>query len=187
MSYVKTVVVAIALAASSYASAKQDPAPTWVDIVNPSKSGFAVGSKSVTYGPLVASEVWVYDGDNPPGNQSEAFIESLVESKFGLPATGTGSLALATSGNLSGDKAGSFTINSIYSYLAIHYGQGELLFHFSQPVAANTVFTFGNLPHGISNYRAFSTVSAVPEPATYGMLLSGLALIGMVARRRTGK
>lgn len=34
------------------------------------------------------------------------------------------------------------------------------------------------------NLNISSAVSAVPEPATYGMLLGGLGLIGMMARRR---
>ena len=33
-------------------------------------------------------------------------------------------------------------------------------------------------------YRGGIAVSAVPEPATYGMLLGGLALVGIAARRR---
>jgi PEP-CTERM motif len=33
-------------------------------------------------------------------------------------------------------------------------------------------------------YTAGLTVSPVPEPATYGMMLGGLALVGVVARRR---
>ena len=33
-------------------------------------------------------------------------------------------------------------------------------------------------------YSAGATVTAVPEPATYGMMLGGLALVGAVARRK---
>lgn len=35
-------------------------------------------------------------------------------------------------------------------------------------------------------YSAALTVSPVPEPATYGMMLGGLALVGVMARRRKG-
>ena len=35
-----------------------------------------------------------------------------------------------------------------------------------------------------ASYTGNLNISAVPEPATYGMLLGGLALMGLVARRR---
>lgn len=38
-----------------------------------------------------------------------------------------------------------------------------------------------------ANYSGTYTVSAVPEPETYGMLLGGLGLLGFIARRRAAK
>lgn len=159
-------------------------AASWVEITDPAMSGFLVGGKTVTYGSVAADSVWVFDGANPSGPQSAAAIQSLVSSKFGLPSSGTGSLVFAAQGDLDSSKSGSFTVNSSFDYLAVHYGRGELLFHWDTPLAANSVFSIANMPRGLSNFRAFSSVSAVPEPATYGMLMLGLGLVGFVARRR---
>lgn len=46
-----------------------------------------------------------------------------------------------------------------------------------------TLELYGNAMAG-ATYSGEVTVSAVPEPATYGMLLAGLGLVGAVARRR---
>lgn len=38
-----------------------------------------------------------------------------------------------------------------------------------------------------ANYSGTYSVSAVPEPETYGMLLGGLGLLGFISRRRAAK
>ncbi|MGX9717271.1 PEP-CTERM sorting domain-containing protein [Janthinobacterium lividum] len=183
MNMTKHAVLGLCLAVSA-CLAPLAQAASWVEITDPAMSGFLVGGNTVTYGSLAADAVWVYDGANPAGAQSAAAIKSLVSSKFGLPSSGAGSLVFAAQGDLASSKSGSFTVNSSFDYLAVHYGRGELLFHWDTPLAANTVFSIANLPRGLSNFRAYNSVSAVPEPATYGMLMLGLGLVGFVARRR---
>lgn len=46
------------------------------------------------------------------------------------------------------------------------------------------VFGHANNSKTHSNSVFVMDVSAVPEPATYGMLLAGLGLMGMAVRRR---
>lgn len=180
--HIRFAAAALLSAAFSPAVYAAAPSAVWIKLSSPDTAGFAVGSASVTYGPVAANQVWVYDGANI-NPQNAASIESLVESRFNLPTNGLGSLVLV--GQNDSQSTNSFTLTGATSYLAIHYGKGELLFHWDKPLAANTVFTIDNLPRGISNYRAFDTIAApVPEPSTYAMMAGGLALLGFVARRR---
>ncbi|HTH45276.1 MAG TPA: FxDxF family PEP-CTERM protein [Oxalicibacterium sp.] len=106
----------------------------------------------------------------------------------------------------SDNKSGSWSIRSatdmvVDLVLGIHAGGATTSFLFDNEhlaAGANNTGTFkidwfnngGNVP-GYSNatffYKDAMTVSAVPEPETYAMMLGGLALLGFVARRRKGK
>ncbi|GJI98668.1 hypothetical protein RugamoR57_53860 [Duganella caerulea] len=59
-------------------------------------------------------------------------------------------------------------------------------------VTDNSPFTlklWGTIVSGpaAANYNGTVTITPVPEPETYGMLLGGLALMGVVARRKAKK
>ena len=65
-------------------------------------------------------------------------------------------------------------------------GRGTFGFLASTDSAPFVLSLFGtSRPNG--TYSADITVTAVPEPETYGMMVGGLALLGFMARRRKAK
>ena len=189
--------IALAIGTAAYAS---PPPATWTDLASDTSPLTIPGvtSGTLAYSPG-ADEVWYYNGNITPQNSSS--IKGVVETQFGLT---TGSLtavsqcdspisgcinATATNSG-SGNTTYHFSSTKTFDYLALHGGQWELLFHFSAPT---TNFYLGVIPTGkfgmggLSNYRSYtaSSLTPVPEPETYAMLLAGLGLLGFVARRRT--
>lgn len=120
--------------------------------------------------------------------QNPTNVGNVVKSTFGL----TSSLSLSSNGNISGKEA-TITSSSAYDYLAIHFGQYEVFFHFAGLVTAGSEFkitgvskTKGSKGGGLSNYRAYdSGVSEVPVPAA--VFLFAPALLGFIGLRRKNK
>ncbi|TVO57628.1 MULTISPECIES: FxDxF family PEP-CTERM protein [Denitromonas] len=69
------------------------------------------------------------------------------------------------------------------------FGSGEQLSGSFQLAAGNYFFQVGGTTIGATGgvYSWAASVSPVPEPEQYGMLLAGLGLIGLIARRRVGR
>ena len=188
MKSVKSIAIKASMLTAMTVLASAAQAATWVD-VGPA-SGFVIAGSTVTYSPSPALQVKYYDDNLVP--QSPAAIQGYINGVFGSSLGAAVSYCdNATSDCTAGTTAGwsggvnSYTSAAAYDYLAIHFGQGELVFHWAAPVAAGTTFTVAGLPKDLSNYRAF--ISAVPEPETYAMLLAGLGMLGFLARRRQGK
>ncbi|KAB8058541.1 MULTISPECIES: PEP-CTERM sorting domain-containing protein [Janthinobacterium] len=188
MKSITSIAIRASMLAALTVAAGVAQAATWVD-VGPA-SGFSIESSTVTYSPSPALTVKYYNDNLVP--QSPADIQAYINGVFGTSLGAAVSFCdNATSGCTAGTTAGasggvnSFTSAAAYDYLAIHFGQGELVFQWAAPVAAGTTFTVSGLPKDLSNYRAY--VSAIPEPETYAMLLAGLGLLGLIARRRQAR
>ena len=171
--------MAIGLFTNQIANAKPAPqvSPSWVsvsfaankfNIIGAGQSSPATVSFSSASSP---QSIWYYN-DNIT-SQSPLNIKGVVENQFKLAA---GSLKSKGDGEVS-----SFSKVASFGYLAVHFGRGELLFHWTKPL---TSFSISGLPRGFSNYRTYSGVSPVPEAETYTMMLLGLGLIGLTVRRR---
>ena len=147
--------------------------PITIDWINGNSSGKTV----VTYSPA-AKGIWSYDGNI--SKQSQKNIQKVIDSKFSF-----GSKALSYVSGCDTACTGSFNSKTSFDYLAVHFGNGELLFQFATP---QTAFTIDGLHNGLSNYRAYTDikgcVSPVPEPDTSSLIITGLGLLGFMVLRK---
>jgi hypothetical protein len=123
----------------------------------------------------------VYYDTNVP-DQSPANIATDVAAAYGISAS---TLALVGQcDNLpcapSATKTGNtFTLTNVspFDYLAIHFGGGELFFHWASPITAAVVSAIGSdFPGGLSNYRSYLTT---PLPGALALFLGALGFLGL--------
>ncbi|MFZ5486272.1 MAG: hypothetical protein ACOY5G_04635 [Pseudomonadota bacterium] len=185
-------------AAMLLSAAAVSHAATWTQPTISGGDSFTVAYKgtptnlTVTPGGLSTGDVRYYDDNLTP--QSPGAILGYVATQFSVaPAT----LSLAaycnsdstncSDASVSGPAKGaagvySLTTTSAFDYLAVHLGGGELLFHWAIPTKS---FTISGLTGGaLSDYRAYSSVNAVPLPGAALLFLSALGLGGAARRMR---
>lgn len=140
----------------------------------------SVGASPILYGAGTGSDSWLSTNNRN---------DSVVFSNFSSAVRGVGGFFFGS--DFSGEYASSQSIT-----LTARNALGELLtYELALPTQASFV---GFLSTGAFSDLSVSTagqigiwptinnlsVSAVPEPATYGMLLGGLGLLGFMTRRR---
>lgn len=63
-----------------------------------------------------------------------------------------------------------------FDYLAIHYGGGELFFHWASPITSVLLTAINGFPNGLSNYRSYLTT---PVPGALALFLGALGFLGL--------
>lgn len=141
-----------------------------------SVSAFA-GDKAITVVADGKTHAWV-------ASEGDGFLSGGLDAiTFGGLSSGAYTISVTVSGQ---DLVLAPTTNLNGSFGSLI--NGEFVFYSSKTtgIAPFTLSLFGTA--GVdAGYSGTYKVSAVPEPETYGMLLGGLALMGMVARRKAKK
>lgn len=85
-----------------------------------------------------------------------------------------------------GEVGGGFALYEAFSPLLVIDGQGEQLFTgpITAPILKVGSFNLADPTGALSYQLTISQVGAVPEPATWAMMISGFGMLGAAARRR---
>ncbi|MES2500995.1 MAG: VPLPA-CTERM sorting domain-containing protein [Pseudomonadota bacterium] len=145
--------------------------------LDPSAPGFV-------YSPI-ADGIKFYDGNITPQNVIN--IQAATEEAFGLTS---GSLSFVAEAAVQDTSPSTFTSNTAFNYLAIHFGGSELFFYWDNAINSFSIADYKDITGGedgtgggISNYRAYTDgLSEVPVPAA--AWLFGSALLGLMGLRR---
>lgn len=151
-----------------------------------------VGNAMAAPGAVVLTQTsakhWTANFGNTPA------VGSFSDTYTFTPALAFGSSAAVYLFNLALDGTGAYNSNFSISFGASDLNGNPLTFYNGGPAPQGGVSVSGIsgpltlLISGTSNGGSYSGVlnvmTAVPEPLTYGMLLGGLALVGLMARRR---
>ena len=137
-----------------------------------------------------------FEGNLVSGNSSAlADSANIIDGLLGASYTGATLPITETLPSLSGSKIDFAAPLYGRTVIAVHVGaangqadgvgyQGTAFYAFDAGALANGLDTLNFGRPGLSNARLFSTsTSAVPEPASWALLLVGFGLIGVMVRR----
>ena len=108
------------------------------------------------------------------GNFSPTEFKGFAISDVSAAINPFTSFSLVSNTAVSGTPALSFDSNHLYvNWAGLNFNRGELVF---------SVSSLAPQPHPVTSFSR--TISPVPEPDTYAILLVGLGLIGFTVRRK---
>lgn len=137
--------------------------------------------------PLTLGVAKTFTGLATPGNgllsdgSDTLTFTGLRAGAYSVLLSYSGVLVDITTATLNNDPANVLSFHSTFGSSGI--------FHLTE----NSPFTLKlsglvtNFPGLSPSYNGQITVTAIPEPASYGMLLGGLGLMGFIARRKASK
>lgn len=121
----------------------------------------------------------LYNNTHPSAQPDIAlnFITKTDDSDFGDFGTFTGS----------GDPSGTWSLPGwTVNFIAVKASNNFVLYQIT-PASSGSWDTFdipfNKNPHDVSHLAFFGTESAIPEPATWAMMIGGLGLVGAAMRR----
>lgn len=141
------------------------------------------------------SNAW-YGGSPPPGQDGAQFAALQGTSTLSQAFTSTGGSAKLSwiaagrpfFGGYNGDQTYNVLVGStVVGTFSTVSGQafGSYMINLTGLTAGAHVLTFaGQIAADETSFIDQVSITAVPEPATWGMLLVGFAMVGMAARRR---
>jgi hypothetical protein len=149
------------------------------------------GIASLVFSPSPATDIiYVSSPDTATvfPNQSGPTIASGVQTLFGLSTTPT--LGLDFANVAAGGQT--FSVPLGFNFVAIHQDSGEIIWEYATTQFSFTVqgFTGANgtgTGVQLSNTQFLSGASAVPEPATWAMMLLGFLGLGFAFRQSRRK
>lgn len=168
------------------------------DTAIPSGFGYVTNNSAFPIGDWMANSVtskWI----TPTATQGQSFDASAngtytYELKFNL--TGDVASSAAFTGQFAADNSAVVTLNGVAIGSSSgftswsSFASSGATFNSGLNTLDFTVTNFaqnGGNPTGLRVEFLSSSVTAVPEPETYAMLLAGMGLVGFVARRRKAK
>lgn len=135
-----------------------------------------------TVAPTTTPNPVIYYDTNPPGGQSPTNIATLIAAQYTVPVSTL--VNMSNCDSISGGCAGttgtssSFSLTGVaaFDYLAVHFGGGELFFHWAQPITSMTLLALDGFPGSLSNYRSYLST---PVPGALALFLGALGFMGL--------